>query len=175
VVKALVFMPGATDEFYMFRRAQATLTNKAPSLLDAVSALTNQTLIRATFSAPFLLLHTAEDPLEPDITVQDQTTANRLKQGQTIGQILCNDRDWDYLQPLLRNHMHMDLRPWHGSRDSWHFYRHSFAAWNLTDWEALEAAAFAGKSKFTVHKKRVVFEVDPRVRATPKFDWAPSK
>ena len=31
VVKALVFMPGATDEFYMFRRAKAALTNASPS------------------------------------------------------------------------------------------------------------------------------------------------
>ncbi|HVV01168.1 MAG TPA: hypothetical protein VHH88_07370, partial [Verrucomicrobiae bacterium] len=29
VVKALVFMPGATDEFYMFHRATARLTNAA--------------------------------------------------------------------------------------------------------------------------------------------------
>ena len=64
-VKALVFMPGATDEFYMFRRATAELTNPAPSLLDAVIALTNQTFIRATFRPPLLLLHTDEDPLEP--------------------------------------------------------------------------------------------------------------
>src|SRR5690348_1763293 len=27
VVKALIFMPGATDEFYMFHRAKAELTN----------------------------------------------------------------------------------------------------------------------------------------------------
>src|ERR1043165_7155168 len=47
-VKALIFMPGATDEFYMFNRAKAALTNAAPSLLDAVNALTNQTYIRAT-------------------------------------------------------------------------------------------------------------------------------
>src|SRR5215207_341865 len=49
VVRALVFMPGATDEFYMFRRARAQLTNSSPSLLDAITALTNQTLIRASF------------------------------------------------------------------------------------------------------------------------------
>src|SRR5712671_3898712 len=34
VVKALIFMPGATDEFYMFHRARATLTNSSPTLLD---------------------------------------------------------------------------------------------------------------------------------------------
>ena len=33
VVKALIFMPGATDEFYMFHRAKAKFTNPNPSLL----------------------------------------------------------------------------------------------------------------------------------------------
>src|SRR5712675_1731474 len=44
-VKALIFMPGATDEFYMFRRARADLTNAHPTLLDAICSLTNQMLI----------------------------------------------------------------------------------------------------------------------------------
>src|SRR5258708_15644886 len=48
VVKALIFMPGATDEFYMFRRARAVFTNAHPTLFDATCALTNQTLIRVT-------------------------------------------------------------------------------------------------------------------------------
>jgi hypothetical protein len=175
VVKALIFMPGATDEFYMFRRARATLTNAAPSLIDAVAALTNQTLIRATFQPPVLLLHTHEDPLEPNITVQDQSSADKLRQTRMVPHMVCNDRDWDYLQPLLRGSIHLDLRPWRGSYDSWHFYRHSFAAWGLTGWEALETAALAGKSRFTVQRKRVVFEVDPRVRVTPKPDGFPAR
>ena len=54
VVKALIFMPGATDEFYFFRRATAVLTNDSPTLLHAVQALTNQTLIRATFRPPIV-------------------------------------------------------------------------------------------------------------------------
>src|SRR5258708_38309734 len=48
VVKALILMPGATDEFYMFRRARAVFTNAHPTLFDATCALTNQTLIRVT-------------------------------------------------------------------------------------------------------------------------------
>src|ERR1044071_3476249 len=47
VVKALIFMPGATDEIYFFRRVRAQLTNANLSLLDAIVALTNQTYIRA--------------------------------------------------------------------------------------------------------------------------------
>src|ERR1700743_1794498 len=78
-VKALIFMPGATDEFYFFRRARAQLTNAQPTLLDAVIALTNQTYIRADLSPPFLLLHGVEDPLQPLIVIEDQKTADRIQ------------------------------------------------------------------------------------------------
>jgi hypothetical protein len=162
-VKALIFMPGATDEFYMFRRAKAELTNAAPSLLDAVSALTNQTLIRATFRPPLLLLHTDEDPVEPDGRVEDAETAEVLRRLRTVPHMLWNDQDWDAVQPLLRARLKLDLRPWRGSKESWHFYRHSLAGWGLNGYEALEATALAGKSKFIVRRRRVNFEPDPRV------------
>jgi hypothetical protein len=171
VAKALIFMPGATDEFYMFRRAEAELTGAAPSLLDAVSALTNQTLIRATFRGPLLLLHTDEDPLEPDGRVEHAGTAEELRHLHTVPHVLWNDRDWDAIQPLLRARLKVDLRPWRGSKDSWHFYRHSLAGWDLNGYEALEATALAGKSKFLVKRGKVIFEPDPRVRATPPGEW----
>ncbi len=169
LVKALVFMPGATDEFYLFRRARAVLTNSEPSLLDAIAALTNQTFIQATFSPPFLLLHTTEDPLQPANTVRDQRTTEKL-QAARIAHLSCNDRDWDFLQPVLKHSLKIAMRPWRYSTDSWHFYRHSFAAWDVNGLEALQIAAFAGKSKFTIKRREAVFEVDPRVRAAPKFD-----
>src|SRR5215472_15022415 len=87
VVKALIFMPGATDEFYMFRRAMAVLTNAEPSLLDAVTALTNQTFIRATFQPPFLLLHTVEDSLTPDIRVDDSQTRDKVQTVRVSGHL----------------------------------------------------------------------------------------
>ena len=162
IVKGLVFMPGATDEFYMFHRARAQITGGSPTVLDAVVALTNQTLIRAVFKNPLLLLYTSEDLLEPDAVVEDITTAMRLKQ-QRMQHLLWNDRDWDTVQPALKWPLKIGLRPWQGSRDSWHFYRHSFAGWGLSGWEALEATALAGKSRFTVRKNEVVFEPDTRV------------
>lgn len=173
VVKALIFMPGATDEFYMFRRARAELTNAAPSLLDAVCALTNETFIRVTFRAPLLLLHTDEDPLEPLVVVEDQRTADKIKHARFVAHGVYNDRDWDFLEPILQHALKTDLRPWRHQFDSWHFYRHSFAAWNLTAWEAMEAAALAGKTKVTVRRKQVVFAVDTRVRAVPKVEFFP--
>ena len=173
VIKALIFMPGATDEFYMFRRAKAQLTNASPSLLDAVAALTNQTLIRVTFHSPFLLLHTDEDPLVPLSRVENESTAENLKVRRFVPQVLYNDRDWDFVQPILAKRLGVDVRPWKQSYDSWHFYRHSFAACDLNGWEALEVVALAGKSKFTVRWHKVVFEGDERVRATPKLDVFP--
>ena len=170
VVKALVFMPGATDEFYFFRRARADLTNNPASLLDAVSALTNQTLIRATFRPPLLLLHTDEDLLEPVIRVEHQPTADKLRQARFVAHALYNDRDWDSLWPVLKKSFRTGLNPWPRLTDSWHFYRHSFAAWNLTAWEAIEATALAGQTAVTVRRKQVLFELDTRPRVASKVD-----
>jgi hypothetical protein len=173
VVKGLIFMPGATDEFYMFRRAEAVLTNDSPTLLDAVTALTNQTLIRATFRAPFLLLHTDEDPLDPIEDIKDPATAERLRKGRFVRHALYNDRDWDSLLFPVQRASGVFLIPERHSMDSFHFYRHSFAAWNLSNWEALEALAFAGKTRFTVERHKVVFEGDIRVLKEPTFDHWP--
>jgi hypothetical protein len=162
VVKALIFLPGATDEFYMYNRAQAQITNSSPSLLQALDALTSQTRIRATFRSPMLLLYTDEDRLEPKIVIQDELTANKIRKARSVPHLLCNDGTWDYLQPSLRWSLGMDIRPWRNSTDSWHFYRHSFAGWGLSGWEGMEAAALAGKTKFTVKRKSVVFELDAK-------------
>lgn len=170
LVKAVVFMPGATDEFYLFRRARAALTNSHPTVLDAITALTNQTFIHATFRAPFLLLHTDEDPLEPANVIVDRRTAERLASKVQVDWLKCNDWDWDGFQPVLKRDLKLALRPWRYSRDSWHFYRHSLVGSNLNGLEALEVAALAGKSKFTLRSREAVFEVDPRVQAAPKFD-----
>jgi hypothetical protein len=172
-VKALVFMPGATDEFYMFRRAKAQLTNDHPSLLDAVVALTNQTLIRVTFRPPLLLLHTDEDPLEPLIRIEHAPTAEKIRSRQFVVHSIYNDRDWNFVQPILKKRLRVDVQPWRYSYDSWHFYRHSFAGWGLSGWEALEAVALAGKTRLTIQRRGIVFEGDERVRATPKLEAFP--
>ena len=166
VVKALIFMPGATDEFYMFQRAHARLVGHSPSLLDAVSALTNQTLIRASFRAPMLLLHTEEDPLEADTRVETPAACEQLRH-YMLPHLLFNDCDWGTVQPCLKWPLKTQIRPWRDSKASWHFYRHSFAGWNLNGWEALEATALAGKSRFIVRGHGIVFEPDPRVLVAP--------
>lgn len=180
VVKALVFMPGATDEFYMFRRAKAALTNTNPTLLDAITALTNQTLIRVAFQPPFLLLCSDEDPLDLKIQILHQPTVDRIRQTRFLPHLCAVDQDWDAIQPLIKRTCKIEVLPWRYSRNSWHFYRHSFAAWNLTGWEALQVVALAGKTGFTVSRtmnfvlpqSRLVFEADTRARSIPTFtEW----
>jgi len=181
VVKALIFMPGATDEFYMFRRATAILTNREPTLLDALVALTNQTLIHAVFQPPFLLLHSDEDPLDLLIHIEHPPSVERFKRRSFVPHAVYIDRDWDFLQPILKRALNVDIRPWRHSIQSWHFYRHSFAAWNLNGWEALEASAYAGKTTFTVRRRwdllvpqvELIFEGDIRARAIPTFTGWP--
>jgi hypothetical protein len=166
-VKALILMPGATDELYFFRRAHARLTNDAPSLLDAITALTNQTYLQATFHPPFLLLHTVEDPLEPEIIAGDERTAERIRKRHFEKRAIFNDRDWDYVQPILAFDLNMRLLPGVRSHDSHHFFRHSLAAYDLNGWEAIQALALAGKTKVLIERGRVVFSGDTRYRELP--------
>jgi hypothetical protein len=167
VVKALIFMPGATDEIYFFRRARATFTNSNPSLLDAVTALTNQTFIRATFEPPLLLLHTTEDPLDGFSSVKSKSTAAKLRRKLVPGRALFNDADWDAVRAALNEKLSVGLRPFSNAPDSWHFYRHNFAACGVTEWEMLEAIALAGKTTFTVHWRTAEFKPDEREGVAP--------
>lgn len=173
--KALIFMPGATDELYFFRRVQATLTNATPSVLEAITALTNQSPLRVTFRSPFVLLYSCEDVLDLDITIRHLGTAKKLKAGQPLPQLAAIDRDWTQLLGVMRKKIPAVLLPYEGTSGSWHFYRHTFAGWNLTPWETLEACALAGKTKFTVIRGGVVFEVDPRIGTLPKLDHFPGR
>ncbi len=162
VVKAVIFMPGATDELYFFRRAKAQLSGSAPTVLDAVQALTNQTLIRATFKAPFLLFHVAGDALEANISVKNQTRWEKLCKIPFQEHAYFDDRDWDWVQPLLRDRIGVELRPWRYTRASWHFYRHSYAGWNLNCREAIQATCLSGGTRATINRGSVLFEGPPR-------------
>lgn len=161
-VKALIFLPEATDEFFWLHRARARLTNNTPTLLDAVNALTNQTLIRATFWPPLLLLRTAADPDRPLVTVHDRATVTRIQQRRFVPHALYNDRNWDFLLPILKKTSGAAITPRLYSKYSFHFYRPCFVAWDLSAWEGLEAVSLASKTVFTVEKKQVNFTGDTR-------------
>lgn len=173
--KALIFMPGATDELYFFRRVQVGLTNQNPSLLDAVVALTNQSPLRVTFLSPFVLLHSGEDVLDLEINIQHEGTMKKLKAGKPLPALLSIDRDWTQFLRMVKKQIPATLLPYERTTGSWHFYRHTLAAWNLTPWETIEASALAGKTKFTVVRNGVVFELDPRTGTTPQLDRFPGR
>jgi hypothetical protein len=167
VVKALILMPGCTDEIYFFERAKAGLTNASPTLLDAVAALTNQTAIRARFDPPFLLLHTSFDPLTPAETVLDKAAFAKLRAARFTPHLNSFDRDWDYLLPLLEKSLKAQFWPERRSFNSWHFYRHSLAAHGLDGVEAVRAVSLAGKTIYTV-KGRTLF-------GRPVLEFKPDK
>jgi hypothetical protein len=118
VVKALIFMPGATDELYFFRRAHATLTSANLSLLDAVTALTNQTHIQATFQPPLLLLHTTEDSLDVIAVVKNESTAAKLHQQIVPGRVLLEDADWGAVRSTLKGKLSLGLRPFENASET---------------------------------------------------------
>ena len=166
-VKALIFMPGATDELYFFRRAHAKLTNVHPSLLDAVVALTDQTYIRATFRPPLLLLHTSEDPLDAIAIVKNKSTAAKLHRNVIPDRVVFDDASWDEVRAALSKKLSVGLRPFSNAPDSWHFYRHNLAVCGVTEWEMLETIAMADKTKFTVHWLTADFLIDRRSGVVP--------
>lgn len=174
-VKALIFMPGATDELYFFRRVNVVLTNANPTMLDAVVALTNQSPLSITNQGGFLLLYSCEDVLDLDIKIQHEKTAEKLRTGKPLPHLLMMDRDWTQFLAVTQKKISPTLWPFPRTKESWHFYRHTFAAWNLTPRETLEAAAYSGKAKFTVVRGQVNFELDERVNQLPKLDRFPGR
>jgi len=167
IVKALVFMPGATDELYFYRRVHAKVTNANPSLLDTVAALTNQTYIRATFRPPLLLLHTSEDNLDVIAVEKNKSATAKLKRKTISSRIVLEDADWDGVRAAVSKKLSVGLRPFSDAPDSWHFYRHNFAACGVTQWEMLETIALADKTKFTVHWLTADFQLDQRTGVVP--------
>jgi len=162
VVKGLIFMPGAADDFVFFRRAHATLTDQNPSLADAIIALTNQTYIHAEFRPPFLLLYTTQDVLDPIITIKSKTTAAKLQSRIVPGRIELWDCNWDFVRPQLKNKLSVGLRPFPNSPSTWHFWPNNFAACGLTQWELLEAIALSGKTTLTLHRWTAEYQLDYR-------------
>src|SRR5262249_23249088 len=70
---------------------------------------------------------------------------------------LCLDMHWEKLQPMLSGSLNLEVRPTAKSKDAWHFGRHNFACWDLTDFELLECVALSGGTKATIERKRVTF------------------
>ena len=172
-VKAIVFMPGSTDELYFFRRIRVPLTNEAPTLLTAIEALEAHSAIRATFQPPLLLLHTDEDTLEPLITIEHHATYARLQTTPYLAHFVYNDRNWDDYYPHLKKHLKVRLFPGFNTSGSRHFFRPSMAGWNLMGIETTRALSLASKTVITVERKKLVFLPDRRKEKPSRVDLLP--
>jgi hypothetical protein len=174
VVKALIFMPGAADEFVFLRRAHARLTKANPSLTDAIVALTNQTYIQAEFRPPFLLLYTTQDTLGPIAVIKNKSAANRLRARTVPGRMVFCDSNWDYTRRAVAKKLSLGMLPFADGPDSSHFWPNNFAASGLTQWELLEAVALSGKTTFTVHWLTPDFQLDMRSGPVPDPSTLPA-
>jgi hypothetical protein len=133
-------------------------------------ALTNQTYIQATFHPPLLVLHTTEDPLDTIAIVKNGSMATKLHEKTIPDLVVFNDSGWDDVRAVLNKKLSVSLRPFSNAPESWHFYRHNFAACGVTEWEMLEAIALTDKTKFTVHWLKVDFQLDQRSGGVPGIE-----
>jgi hypothetical protein len=157
VVKALVVLPGVSNDFYLLNRDRP-LNLATNNLADALAALAASTSVRVTFREPFLLLHTANDKLKPATTSFSSALMRSLRGRCSAPQVLLVDRHWDGVQPWLARMVKLEVTPEPASTDAWHFARHNLAAWQLNDWELLCALSLSGGTKFTLGKDRLRFE-----------------
>jgi len=159
VVKALIFLPGVSDDFYLINRDKKDLAIRAFNLLEALCRLTNSTQLSVTFREPFLLVHTRNDQCDPAIVVKHRATAAALMAARSIPSVVCSDAHWDSIQPVLQKNLHMRVRPLPGSRDDWHFNRHNLAAYGTTDLELVSALSLTARTTAIIQKNRLNFEL----------------
>ena len=156
-VKALLFLPGVSDDFYLINRSKPRLAIPASTLSEALIALTNATQIKVSYRAGFLMVHTARDRLDPQIIVKNRATAEQLAIMRSTQEFECIDLHWDALQAKLQTAFHIAIRPKAGSQSAWHFARHNLAAFGLTDGELIAALSTAGKTKVVIGRNTVSF------------------
>lgn len=173
-VKALIFMPGATDELYFFHRVNVQLVNPEPNLFDAIKALTNQSPLRVAYQQPLLLIYSDEDVLDLEVKIEHPATVEKLKAKAVPGKQEFLDRDWKVLRDHHRHALPVSIGPLNRESITRHFYRHTFAGWELSGWETLQATALAGKTQFTVRRGRVEFDLDERMGQLPRLERFPN-
>lgn len=158
LVKAIVVLPGVSDDFYLVNRDQPPLNLAATNLWQAVHALTNSTAVRATLRPPFLLLHLPNEHTQPAVIAGEDTLARKLKNPARLHRLACCDAHWETLQPELQKRLRTRLRPEARSEAAWHFERHNVSGWGLTGWELLLATAWAGGTEAVIADSHVSFQ-----------------
>jgi hypothetical protein len=106
-------------------------------------------------------------------TVKNESTAAKLNQKIVPGRVQLEDADWGVVRSRLKSKLSIGLRPFENASETWHFYRHSFTACGVTDWEMLETLALAGKTTFAVNWLTADFQPDRREGVAPRLEQFP--
>jgi hypothetical protein len=164
--RAVVLMPGAADRLYFYDWGQVTLREN-PTLLDAVTALTNQAGLRVFTAPPFLLIGMPYDDSTDPLSIADDVRVDKLKlnEHKAAGWTYFIDRPYDRIVPQAEKLTRLRLKPSKVDPASWHFYRLSFVGYDLSAREFLQAIAYGTKTSIKVdHRKRATFTERPFVR-----------
>src|SRR5687767_3712380 len=77
-LRAVVLMPGAADRLYFYDWGEVTLPEN-PTLLDAVTALTNAADLRVFVAPPFLLIGRESDNPSDPLSIAGAISTEKLK------------------------------------------------------------------------------------------------
>lgn len=167
-IRAIVLMPGAADRLYFYDWGEVTLPNN-PTLLDAITALTNAADLRVFVALPFLLIgREYDDPSDP-LSIQPGVAAEKLKltERKTRGRTYFLDRSYDRIILQAEKLSRLKLKPSRRSFDSWHFYRLAMVGYDLTAAEFLKALAYGTKCSVVVDRKYATFAERPFAQKLP--------
>jgi len=158
VVRALIVLPGAVDDFHLIHRDVPLPALNSRNLAEALASLTNASQWRITFSRSFLLVHTAADRLTAEVRIVDSATRDRLQSRMGESKLEWVDAPWPKAHPILRKAIGLGLQPAADSPNAGHFERLNLAAAHLTDLELVEAVALSTGTRLSVERRRVQFE-----------------
>ena len=98
------------------------------------------------------------------------TRWTRIKRKHFERHIVFNDPDWDHVSPIIGLDLNTRITPRLGSRESYHFFRHSLAEYRLDEKFGTHCAAIAlaDKTKVIIKKNLLKFEGDSRTMALPR-------
>jgi hypothetical protein len=168
-IRAIVLMPGAADRLYFYDWGEVTLPPN-PTLLDAITALTNAADLRVFIAPPFLLIgRPYDDPTDPlSITATAPIEKLKLNERKQRGRTYYLDRPYDRIIPQAEKLTRLKLKPTRRSFASWHFYRLAFVGYDLTAAEFLKALAYGTKCSVVIDRKYANFAERPFTQNSPQ-------
>jgi hypothetical protein len=161
-IRGVILMPGAADRIIFYDWGEINLREN-PTLLDAITALTNKVGLRVFVTPPFLLIGMPyDDPSDP-LTILPKTRPEKLKldQHKLPGRTYYIDRPYDRLVPKIQKVSRLRIKPSLSDPASWHFYRLSFIAYDLDAADLLRAVAYGTKTSVRIEGRRATFAERP--------------